>query len=197
MNWEVISSVGSFISSIAAITAIVIGIYQYRSTIDRTDKQIAYLESEKNQKTEENRPLITIPKSYAAGIKDYWQFKLDIENIGVRPAYDMEIESTVISIDDHFENYELSDKVTYKYANPISKNTIISFIGNIYFKKYDTYFINVSIKYYDTITAKIYKDDFFFKWKNVTDKDYNKNIIYGMLADERDKFNEIKIHLKR
>ena len=197
MNWEIISSTGALISSVAAITAIVIGICQYRNTIERTDKQIAYLESEKNQKLEENRPLITIPKTFASGIKDYWQYKLELENIGVRPAYNFEVKSIVISVDNDFKNYELSDQATFSFANPIAKNTTISFFGNIYFKKYNKYYIGVSIKYLDNITFKIHKEDFYFRWEKIADKDYSSNLLYGMLEQEKNQFIKIKNRLEK
>jgi hypothetical protein len=50
MNWQIISSVGAMLSSFAAVTAIIIGFFQYKNTIERTDKQIEYLEAEKKSK---------------------------------------------------------------------------------------------------------------------------------------------------
>jgi hypothetical protein len=191
VSWDVISSVGSIVSSFAAITAIIIGYFQFRNTIDRTDEQIEYMKTEKSERLEENRPLLSIQTTNSAGLKDYWQYMLQIENLGVRPAYDLAIDSTVVSVSDDFKNYTLSDSVTYRFVNPLAKSSYLSFIGNIYFKSYNTYFIKASIKYTDTLTNKPYSEDFYFKWQKIEDKDYNSNLLYTMIVNEREKFDEI------
>ncbi len=191
VSWDVISSVGSITSSLAAITAIIIGYFQFKKNIDRTDEQIAYMKTEKSERLEENRPLLSIQTTNSAGLKDYWQYMLQIENLGVRPAYDLAIDSTVVSVSDDLKSYALSDSVTYKFVNPLAKSSFLSFIGNIYFKAYNTYFIKASIKYTDTLTNKPYSEDFYFKWQKIEDKDYNSNLLYTMIVDEREKFDEI------
>jgi hypothetical protein len=191
VSWDVISSVGSITSSLAAITAIVIGYFQFSNTIDRTDQQIEYMKTEKSERLEENRPLLSILKTNSAGLKDFWQYLLQIENLGVRPAYALEIDSTVVSVSDDLKNYALSDRVTYKFVNPLAKSSSLSFIGNIYFKAYQTYFIKASIKYLDTLNNKTYAEDFYFKWQKIEDKDYDSNLLYNMIAQEKERFDEI------
>jgi hypothetical protein len=189
ISWDVISSAGSIISSFAAITAIIIGYFQFKNTIDRTDEQIAYMKTERNERLEENRPLISIQTTTSAPLKDFWQYALQIDNWGVRPAYDLAIDSTVISVSDDLKNYELSSDAHYKFVNPLSKS--ISYIGNIYLKAYNTYLIKASIKYTDILNNKIYAEVFYFKWQKIEDKDYNSNILYLMVSGEREKLDEI------
>jgi len=191
VSWDVISSVGSITSSLAAITAIIIGYFQFKKNIDRTDEQIAYIKTERNERLEENRPLLSIQTTTSAPLKNFWQYALQIDNLGVRPAYDLAIDSTVISVSDDLKNYELSSDVHYKFVNPLSKSSSISFIGNIYFKAYNTYLIKASIKYTDTLTNKTYTEDFYFKWQKIEDTDYNSNLLYLMISDERKKLDEI------
>jgi hypothetical protein len=189
VSWDVISSVGSITSSFAAITAIIIGYFQFKKNIDRTDEQIAYMKTEKSERLEENRPLLSIQTTTSTPLKDFWQYKLQIDNLGVRPAYDLAIDSTVISVSDDLKNYELSSDAHYKFVNPLSKS--ITYIGNIYFKAYNTYLIKASIKYTDILNNKTYAEDFYFKWQKIEDKDYNSNILYLMVSDEREKLDEI------
>jgi hypothetical protein len=189
VSWDVISSVGSITSSLAAITAIIIGYFQFKKNIDRTDEQIAYIKTERNERLEENRPLISIQTTTSNPLKDFWQYKLQIDNLGVRPAYDLAIDSTVISVSDDLKNYELSSDAHYKFVNPLSKS--ITYIGNIYLKTYNTYLIKASIKYTDILNNKTYTEDFYFKWQKIDDKDYNSNILYLIVSDEREKLDEI------
>lgn len=191
VSWDVISSVSSITSSFAAITAIIIGYFQFRKNIDRTDEQIEYMKTEKSERLEENRPLLSIQTTASAPLKDFWQYVLQIDNLGVRPAYDLAIDSTVISVSDDLKNYELSSDAHYKFVNPVSKSSSISYIGNIYFKAYNTYLIKASIKYTDTLTNKTYADDFYYKWQKIDDKDYNSNLLYLMISEEREKLDEI------
>jgi hypothetical protein len=189
VSWDVISSVGSITSSLAAITAIVIGYSQFKKNIARTDEQIEYIKTERNERLEENRPLLSIQTTTSAPLKDFWQFVLQIDNLGVRPAYDLAIDSTVISVSDDLKNYELSSDAHYKFVNPLSKS--ISYIGNIYLKAYNTYLIKASIKYTDILNNKTYAEVFYFNWQKIEDKDYNSNILYLMVSDERERLDEI------
>ena len=189
VSWDVISSMGSITSSFAAITAIVIGYFQFKKNIARTDEQIEYIKTERKERLEENRPLLSIQTTTSAPLKDFWQYVLQLDNLGVRPAYDLAIDSTVISVSDDFKNYELSSDVHYKFVNPLSKS--ISYIGNIYLKAYNTYLIKASIKYTDILNNKTYAEVFYFKWQKIEDKDYNSNILYLMVSDERERLDEI------
>ena len=191
VSWDVISSVGSITSSLAAVTAIIIGYFQFKKNIERTDEQIGYIKTDSNERMEENRPLLSIQTTTSAPLKDFWQYALQIENLGVRPAYDLAIDSTVISVSDDLKSYELSSDAHYKFVNPLSKKSSFSYIGNIYFKAYHTYLIKASIKYTDTLTNKTYADDFYYKWQKIDDKDYNSNLLYLMISEEREKLDEI------
>ena len=196
VSWDVISSVGSITSSFAAITAIIIGYFQFRKNIDRTDEQISYMKTEKSERLEENRPLLSIQTTASTPLKDFWQYILQIDNVGVRPGYDLAIDSTVVSVSDDLKNYELSSEAHYKFVNPLSKSSSFSYIGNIYFKTYNTYLIKASIKYTDTLNNKTYTEDFYYKWQRIEDKDYNSNLLYLMVSDEREKLDEILQSIK-
>jgi hypothetical protein len=147
------------------------------------------MKTEKSERLEENRPLLSIQTTTSAPLKDFRQYMLQIDNLGVRPAYDLEVESTVISVSDDLKNYESSCVANFKFVNPLSKS--FGYIGNIYFKAYETYLIKATIKYTDTLNNKTFTENFYFKWQKIDDKDYNSNLLYLMISEEKEKLDEI------
>jgi hypothetical protein len=193
-NWNAISSIGTVIASLAAIISIWIGIRQTNKSLDRSDKQIELIVQERQIRIEENRPLITINKNSVYGLKDFKQFKLIIENIGIRPANNLKINNKVLSYTDNL--FKLVDNSDFTFSNPINKNQEIEFFGNIQLVNSDTYFIVESITYTDALTNKQYTDNFYFKWTNLKDKELRDNVLYGIEIDIKGEIDNWITNLK-
>lgn len=192
-NWNAIASIGTIISSITAVVAIFIGIFQFNKSIDKTDKQIELIQQETQSRFEENKPLITINKNFVAGLKGNKQFKLVIENIGTRPAYDVYLRSIVISANSDFSDSIIAAESTFSFSNPLNKGQEIEFFGNIPLKKTIYYFIKIKIDFFDnnTKSKQALSQEFYFKWTDIKDKDYRNDVLYGVDLKDKNKIDQL------
>lgn len=182
-NWTTISSIGTIISSSAAIIAIILGICQFNKSIERTDKQIALLIQEREMRIEENRPFVTINKNKIYGFKDMKQYSLLIGNIGLRPAYNITLRNISIASNNDFSRTRIVADTTFSITNPLSAKQEIDYIGNLILCEYPNYYIFIKVDFIDDLTKKSFSQDFFFKWENLKDKAYKNDVLYGVDKD--------------
>lgn len=189
-NWSVISSV---VSSCAAIVAIFIGVIQFNKSIEKTDQQIELIEKEAQLRIEENRPLISINKNKVYDFKSIKQYQLVIGNIGNRPAFDIEIKSSVVSLDKNLSNPVIKEDSIYTYTNSINKEQEVRFVGNLELDNNYIYFIKTQVSYVDEVFSKQnpYTQSFYFKWSNIQDMDYLTDILYGAGKNEKKMIDKI------
>jgi hypothetical protein len=172
--WNTLGAIGSFLSSLLALLALIIGIYQFRS-------QIKEMKFEREQKIKLDRPILSINDNLVFDFKGNKQIKLVIENVGVRPAYNVNIKTIVLRQD------SLSSKLVYNqndystnFTNPIFKEKKVNFINELPLTINAEYFIKVTLRYFEENKNIEYIEDFYFKWKHSEDKDYLQDALYGI-----------------
>lgn len=186
--WSTLDALGSFLSAVLAAFALFVGISQFNS-------QTEELKYEREQRIKLDRPILSIDKNSVFDFKGIKQIKLVIKNVGVRPAYSLEINTIVLR-----RNNELSPVVynqkdyAVNYSNPIFNQQEVNFVNNLLLLNNAEYFIKVTLKYYEENREGGYTENFYFKWKHTEDKDYFQDALYGI---ERDLAEQIDGFIKK
>ena len=175
-KWEVLSHISTLLATIISVLALFFGIYQYNVSIEKTDEQIEIMRLERKRLIGEGRPLITIdhfeientneepPPNYPK----YWVCSLFIKNIGIRPALDLTLQTTVLA--SNIEEYYFEDTASLKilssdtinYSNPFPNQFMYGETLSINHGNYKRYRIKATLKYRDEYTDSLYSIDYYY-----------------------------------
>lgn len=168
--FDLVSTLCNILSIVLSITALYIGISQFEKSLDRTDKQIDILISERNRQIDSDRPLLTVSPGkievYKVRPFDYppgWYYKMNISNIGTRPAHGLNVAGIVLPTGKDLKEVDSIIKSQTFYINPINKDQSIEFVGGANLKNLKTYYLKLVIEYSDKVTNRKYTEVFYYK----------------------------------
>ena len=174
-TWAIVAAVSAAIAAIAASVTV------YHATITWKEQ------------IESNRPYFTIAKP---GIKPLpqsppYRIQITMENIGVRPAYDLFGKIYIIN-----KNLKDGPQFTFDFsvANEISVKTPTPWYNDSLQLPTNVppQYVVFAIKYRDPVVNKSFAQVFFMKWDGVVNGQFHPDFVHVSIEEKQ----KIKDHLK-
>ncbi|WP_316795222.1 hypothetical protein [Pedobacter agri] len=164
---EVFSAMTALVSTLIGIVALIMGVWQFNKSLDKTDEQIKFLKNETIERNEENRPLVRLRDFTCTNDGGTWHYKFDIKNEGKRQADSMIIYERVLAYDGN-ENLSKSDIIPIYSRNSQKQGGLFSNedffqsrVLDAMFK--DMYLVQVDVKYVDVVSRLPYRHTGYYK----------------------------------
>jgi len=174
-TWAIVGAISGAVAAIAALFTV----YHARSSW--------------KEQIESNRPYFTITEP---GIKSLpqsppYRIQITMENIGIRPAYDLIGKIFIID-----KNLESEPRFTFDFsvANEIPPKTPTPWYNDTLRlpKNMPPQYIVFAIKYSDPVINKSFTQVFFMKWDGVVNGVFDPNFVHVSIEEKQ----KIKDHLK-
>lgn len=172
--WSNIDAFGSIFGAVVSAFALFVGIYQFM-------KQTEELKYEREQRIKLDRPILSIDKNLVYDFKRIKQVKLVIKNVGVRPAYNLQIRTIVLCRNDKSSPLVYNQKnYSVIFSNPIFNEQEVNFVNNLGLVKNAEFYIKVNLQYFEENEKGSYDESFYFKWTHTDDPDFLQSALYGI-----------------
>ena len=146
------------------------------------------------EQIESNRPYFTLTKRSVIQLPQSPQYHLQfiIENIGIRPAYDLYGKMFIIE-----ENFKGKPNYTFDFsiANEIPARAPVLWDSDPLFlpKNLPTQYIVLAIEYSDPIIKKIFDQTFYMKWNGVIEGKPDSNFVYVSMKEKMEMINRVNV----
>ncbi len=171
-TWTVITALSGAVTSIAALFIVIYTMTTWKEQI------------------ESNRPYFTITKPGIIQLQQgpWHRLQITMENIGVRPAYDLYgkifiMDKNLISEPRFAFELSIANEIPAKIPTPWH-NDSLRLSTNI-----PPQYIVLAIEYSDPILKKSFDQIFYMKWNGVTEGQPDSNFVY-MSIDEKMKIED-------
>lgn len=146
------------------------------------------------EQIESNRPYFTITKRSIIQLPQSPQYHLQfiIENIGVRPAYDLYgkifiIDKNVLGKPNYSFDFSIADVIPANAPIPWNSDTLLLP------RNLPAQYIVLAIEYSDPIAKKILDQIFYMKWNGVIEDKPDSNFVYVSMKEKMKIVNRINV----
>jgi hypothetical protein len=164
---DLITALSALFSTVVSIIALIVGMWQFSASIEKTDAQIKFLQDERIERQAENRPIVRVTDVSIDRSEYFWTFKCRLINDGKRQADSLIILNQVLA-------YDGSENLSDSYIVPMYDRQIIkggglfpqgSFPDTKTFERLDRdiYLVRIELTYTDVVSHLQYPAYYYFK----------------------------------
>ncbi len=170
INIDLFSAISGILSTIVAIVALIIGLWQFNLTYDKTEEQINFLKKETIERNAENRPIIRVKTFNITKTDNTWKYNAVLVNDGKRQGDSLMVSEYILS-------YDGAESLSDSFIVPVYSSKTVRGIGlytteEMPFSKQferiylDTYLLRLEIKYRDIVSKEPYATTMFYRIDN-------------------------------
>ena len=155
---------------------------------------VLYLMATWKEQIESNRPYFTITKRNITQLPQSARYNLHftIENVGVRPAYDLYgkvfvVDKNIKGKPNYSFDFSIADEIPAHAPIPWNSDTLLLP------KNLPAQYIVLAIEYSDPIVKEFFSQIFYMKWNGVIEGKPESDFVYVSMKEKMEMMNRINI----